>query len=261
MITSPIKKGRVPQYTNFDKTFRRVSEGDTYKMPGQDERQARKAAWDKCNTTNGFTFSHPSRHRTGLGDTTGNFSRFTEWMPRGDPARLTKDTMPPPPKANIMTNPVKKGGFGIPHLTMGRGTEFHYMPDPYARAQELERAERQFVHEMMMANGGGRPMNTMSHARDCFDRTIYTDPEALRGGYHDAGSTRDPLMEGRPPMIPSSPPKRLTAYTGCFSKFPKALPPRPMKERRPHPPVERAVFIPSSPAKSQRCTSIMFRSI
>jgi len=39
MITSPIKKGRVPQYTNFDKTFRRVSEGDTYKMPGQDERQ------------------------------------------------------------------------------------------------------------------------------------------------------------------------------------------------------------------------------
>merc|ERR1712195_367718 len=40
--TSPVKKGNVTKYVCFDTTFRRVSEGDTYKMPGANERKSRK---------------------------------------------------------------------------------------------------------------------------------------------------------------------------------------------------------------------------
>lgn len=29
IMTQTVKKGSVPQYTNFDKTFRRISDGDT----------------------------------------------------------------------------------------------------------------------------------------------------------------------------------------------------------------------------------------
>merc|ERR1712153_264087 len=40
--TSPVKKGNVTKYVCFDTTFRRVSEGDTYKMPGANERKSRR---------------------------------------------------------------------------------------------------------------------------------------------------------------------------------------------------------------------------
>ena len=79
-MTGNVKKGNVPQYTNFDKTFRRISEGDLCKPslcshysrrqklilflmqisdlePGALERKWRKEAWLKCQTNDGFRFS------------------------------------------------------------------------------------------------------------------------------------------------------------------------------------------------------------
>merc|ERR1712195_210345 len=79
--TSPVKKGNVTKYVCFDTTFRRVSEGDTYKMPGANERKSRKEAWEKCTTSNGFVFSHPPKRRTGLGECSGNFNTFSKWQP------------------------------------------------------------------------------------------------------------------------------------------------------------------------------------
>merc|ERR1712159_841710 len=70
--TSPVKRGNVTKYVCFDKTFRRISEGDTYAMPGAGERRSRKLAWEKCNPPNGFVFSHPPKRRTGLGECSGN---------------------------------------------------------------------------------------------------------------------------------------------------------------------------------------------
>lgn len=258
MMTQPVKKGNVTKYVCFDKNFKRLSEGDTYIQPGGAERRARKEAWNKCLTSNGFTFSNPTRRRTGLGECTGNFSKFPKWEPRDGTDKKTKDDIPPPPKANIMTNPVKKGSYGYPRTTLSKGSEYQYMPDPYSRARELEQEEKKKVAEKTAIFTGGKPFNTMSHARDCFDKSVYTDPEHLRGGYKPGSSTRDLMLEGKPPMIPSSPPKRLTAFTGCFSKFPKAVPPGPEKKDPTAAHVERPVFIPSSPSKSQRTQSIMF---
>lgn len=54
IMTGNVKKGNVPQYTNFDRTFRRISEGDLYLEPGALERKWRKEAWLKCQTNDGF---------------------------------------------------------------------------------------------------------------------------------------------------------------------------------------------------------------
>jgi len=259
MMTQPVKKGNVTKYVCFDKNFKRLSEGDKYIEPGGAERRSRKEAWNKCLTTNGFTFSSPAKKRTGLGECTGNFTKYPAWEPAGGMEKKTKNDIPEPPKANIMTNPVKKGSFGIPGLTLSKGSEYKYMADPYSRARELEQEEKKKIAEKTAIFTGGKPFNTMSHAKDCFDKHVYTDPEHLRGGYKAGGSGRDVQLEGKAPMIPSSPPKKLTAFSGCFSKFPKAVPPGPEKKDNSGPVIERPVFIPSSPPKSQRTTSIMFR--
>merc|ERR1711988_13151 len=263
IMVQNLKKGAVPQYTNFDRTFRRISEGDTYMMPGALERKWRKESWLKCNTADGFRYTHPTRHRTGPGDVTGNFSKWPTFIPRGGMEKKTKDDIPPPAKPNILTNPVKKGSYGVHGNYMGKGTEFMYMIDPYDRPREMEMEERKKFKEKTNYFTGGKPFNTSSHSRDCFDKDIYTDPEALRGGYRPAKDSEKSL-EGKAPFIPSQPPKTLTAFSGCFSKFPKAVPEPPAKVTAGQPGEEgkeRPVFIPSSPGKSMRTKSIMFRSM
>lgn len=142
IMTQTVKKGSVPQYTCFDKTFRRVSEGDTFLMPGALERKWRREAWQKCNTADGFRFSHPAKHRTGLGDVTGNFSKWPTFIPRGGMEKKTKNDIPEPAKPNILTSPVKKGSYGVHGTYLGKGTEFHYMIEPYDRPREMEMEER-----------------------------------------------------------------------------------------------------------------------
>jgi len=125
----------------------------------------------------------------------------------------------------------------------------------------MEIEERRKFQEKTNYFTGGKPFNTASHARDCFDKDIYTDPEHLRGGYRNRAS--EPPFAA-PPFIPSQPPKSLTAYTGCFSKFPKHVPEPPVPTqygKAGEEGKERPVFIPSSPAKSMRSKSIMFRSM
>lgn len=261
IMTQNVKKGTVPQYTNFDRTFRRVSEGDKYLMPGALERKWRKEAWMKCQTNDGFRFSHPAKHRTGLGDVTGNFSKWPEFIPRGGMEKKTKNDIPAPAKPNIITNPVKKGSYGVMGTNLGKGTEFSYMIDPYDRPREMEMDERKKFKEKTAYFSGGKSFHTTSHMRDCFDKTIYTDPENLRGGYNNTDNGKS--LADKAPFIPSQPSKSLTAFSGCFSKFPTAVPEPPEKvnagAKAGEEAKERPVFIPSHPAKSMRQKSIMFR--
>lgn len=261
-MTQNVKKGSIPQVTNFDRTYRRISEGDQYLMPGALERKWRKDSWNKCRTSDGFRFTHPTKHRTGLGDTTGNFAKWPEFVPRGGMEKKTKNDIPPPAKPNIITNPVKRGSYGVQGNFMGKGTEFSYMVDPYDRPRELEMEERKKFKEKTAFFSGGKAFQTTAHSRDCFDRSIYTDPESLRGGYRSEKG--DNPLDGKPPFIPSQPPKSLTAFTGCFDKFPTAVPEPPDNDgptRAGEAGKERPVFIPSSPPKSLRQKSIMFRNM
>lgn len=210
-----------------------------------------------------FPLSHPTRHRTGLGDVTGNFSKWPQFIPRGGMEKKTKNDIPPPAKPNIISSPSKKGSYGVHGTFLGKGTEFSYMIDPYDRPRELEMEERKAFKEKTAFFSGGKAFHTTSHMRDCFDKTIYTDPESLRGGYNVTDNKA--AFEGKAPFIPSQPSKSLTAFSGCFSKFPKSVPEPPEKVtaavNSKEEAKERPVFIPSHPAKSMRQKSIMFRQM
>jgi len=272
IMTQQVKKGAVPcgvHGTNFDLAFRRISDGDTYLMPGALERKWRKEAWMKCRAPEGFKFTSPAKHRTGLGDTTGNFGedqngkrhQWPVFMPRGGMEKKTKADVAPPEKPNILTNPVKNGSYGYTTKNyVGRGTEFSYMIDPYDRPREMEIEERKKFKEKTNHFGAGRPFNTSSHALDCYDKDIYTDPDDRRGGYRPPGAKKS--LDGKAPFLPSQPPKSLTAFTGCFSKFPKAIP-EPPSDRLAggEKGQDKAVFVPSSPSKTMRTKSIMFRNM
>lgn len=276
IMTSTVKKGQVPCGgkfgTNFDRTFKRLSEGDTFLMPGALERKWRKEAWTKCNTAEGFRYASPTKHRTGLGDTTGNFGsdqasgkphQWPTFMPRGGMEKKKKDDIAPPARPNIMTNPVKKGSYGYStKIFLGKGSEYAYMVDPYDRPREMEMEERKKFKEKTAVFSQGRPFNTTSHARDCYDKDIYTDPEHLRGGYR-SGKEGEKSLEGKAPFLPAQPPKSLTAFSGTFSKFPKSVPdPAVEIPKGGHQDGEaKATWVPSHPAKSMRTKSIMFRNV
>lgn len=240
--------------------------------PGALERKWRKEAWNKCRTTDGFTYPSPSKHRTGLGDTSGNFNQIHnkkhDWptfMPRGGNEKKTKQDILNQPNypapRNILTSPVKRGSYGYTTKNyLGKGSEFSYVSDPYSRPREMEMEERKAFKEKTAIFGQGRPFNTASHALDCYDKDVYVDPPQLRGGYLPSPSNKDKLA-GKEPFRPSQPGKTLTAKDGCFSPFTKAIPGNAAEEvKTTEHKVERAVFIPSSPEKTMRQTSIMFRS-
>ena len=53
------------------------------------------------------------------------------------------------------------------------------MADPYSRAHELEQQDRKHAQAAIELAAGGKPFNSMSHAKDCFDKTVYTGHDTL----------------------------------------------------------------------------------
>jgi len=164
------------------RTFLRLSDKEPYQDPHRRETSQRMQGRAKIRSEFGFKFSNPMKVSSTPGDYTGSFTKniehFSEdtYGKRGVRPKITELLE----KKNILTTPMKKGGFGYVGTTLaqgakarenGFGNEYEYAADPYDAAKANRVKELQAHHE---AVGERKAFKNMSHAKDMFDAQEHT---------------------------------------------------------------------------------------
>ncbi|CUG23789.1 Hypothetical protein, putative [Bodo saltans] len=138
--TNPPKKGSQNDAL-FQKQFLSLSQGDKYIDPGLYEKRARLESEKKKVTPQGFKYTNPPHKPGGSGTYFGTFQEAAP--PKHEPefAVVKKGEKPEDAKAhlkNFVTNPTRKGTYGVPGTTIGHGDEYRYVSDPFDGAKRRE---------------------------------------------------------------------------------------------------------------------------
>ena len=144
MTTIPKKPSALPD-GNFDKTFKRLLEGEAYYDPVKERRRAVQES-KKLNKAGPFV---PSNGPKSLGGKGGNFNTFSGKIEAFSPAEKPRD---PPKKEgkNFLVNPPKKGGPGFVGTTLGPLAP--YASEEYSAAHALELKEKE-AHRKLVKGG------------------------------------------------------------------------------------------------------------
>lgn len=229
-----------------NRTFLRLSEKEPYQDPHRREQTQRLQNRAKNRTEFGFKFSSPMKVSSTPGDYSGSFTvnieHFSEdtYGKRGVRQKITEPTE----KKNILTTPMKKGGFGyvgtclssgIKAREAGFGNEYEYKGDPYDASKELRKKELAAHKE---AIGERKAFRNMQHSVDVFDSAgqftsasaVYTwddkcsmkppPPEESMTPKERVEATADGVLkEGYKAFVPSSYTK--TGENSTFERFPQ----------------------------------------
>lgn len=138
--TNPPKKGSLNDAL-FQKQFLSLSQGDKYIDPGLYEKRSRLEAEKKKVTPQGFKYTNPPHKPGGSGTYFGTFQERDP--PKHEPefAVVKKGEKPEDAKGhlkNFVTNPTKRGTYGVPGTTIGHGDEYRYVSDPFDGAKRRE---------------------------------------------------------------------------------------------------------------------------
>mmetsp|Transcript_18056 Transcript_18056/g.58963 ORF Transcript_18056/g.58963 Transcript_18056/m.58963 type:complete len:281 (+) Transcript_18056:57-899(+) len=147
----------------LDKTFKRLSEGDTYLDPGALERKHRVAQRKMNISEKAFYPSQPGRKAPGPGTSYGCIGKQPDYMAE------TADTNEKDAAVgrNFYTNPPKKGGFGVPGTTISPANT--YLPDEYLASRTIDKVERAKAREKIH-----KPFNSTGTSRGgYFDSKIF----------------------------------------------------------------------------------------
>eukprot|EP00755_Sulcionema_specki_P004874 Sspe_Gene.31247::Locus_15426_Transcript_1_1_Confidence_1.000_Length_1118::g.31247::m.31247 len=230
--TGPSKKGQGPDVT-FDRRFKSLHEGDKYVDPGTHEKKYRLEQDKKKLTPDGFRYTSPPKRNAGSGNYYGCFNdkgykHETEYdvQKKGELPEKGK-----PQLRNIITNPSKKGTYGVPGTTMGKGDEFRYISDPYDSEHRREMVEARESSKKQI----GAAFKSTCRRKGCFDETdltgaskIYSLDRPLPPKKDGTGKTLKPLPAA---FKPSSPGKR--GYNCTINAFPEYKEdPLELQERR-----------------------------
>jgi hypothetical protein len=204
MKTSPSKKGGLNDAL-FDKQFKSLSEGDKYVDSGTIDKRERVEASKKKITPDGFKFTSPGKRSSGLG---GGDGCFTSYPHETEYPVVRKGEAPPkhaPAPRNILTSPPKKGGPGVPGVTIGPGVS--YISDPVDGEKRMASTE---VKDKLQKFVGG-PFKAACKRGDYFD----SQPNVAASKVYslDRALPAKKTQEQPPPPItvpfkPSSPPRK-----------------------------------------------------
>lgn len=217
--TAPLKKGNTVDVL-FEKQFKSLHLGDKYLDPGTVEKKLVIEKNKKKLTTEGFRYASPSKRSTGLGNYYGCFNEKQPFKHETEYLVVKKGELPQKVQAqpkNIVTAPAKKGTYGFPNLTIGKGDEYKYISDPY---DQVRRKEAQMAKENKLLAG---PFKSACKKLDYFDgqpnvaaSKVYSLDKPL-----PARKAEPPKKEAAVsvPFKPSSPSKR--GFQGTINKFPE----------------------------------------
>mmetsp|Transcript_11368 Transcript_11368/g.13476 ORF Transcript_11368/g.13476 Transcript_11368/m.13476 type:complete len:300 (+) Transcript_11368:134-1033(+) len=194
----------------LDKTFKRLSENDTYLDPGTLERKERVKKREKNITEKAFYPTAPAKKSTGPGMNYGTIGEPMPYKHEFEPNELKSMILKPEvgePK-NFQTAARKMGGYGTLGTTIGPAHE--YLSEPYCYSRTLERTERAVNREKI-----AKPFVSSGRGGGLFDRNVYaTEP----------GPQFRPRDRPRPiekPFKPPHPPK--TGVNCTISQFPEYM--------------------------------------
>jgi hypothetical protein len=142
--TAPPKKGNGPDVL-LSRKFISLSDGDKYVDPGYFDKRNRL---EKERKKVGPIFKYTSGVKTPCGSGT-YFGTFSEKNPPPhlvEYAVTKRGEMPDkakPQLRNIVTNPPRRGTYGVPGTVLSKGDEFKYVSDPFdgEKRKEAQRAK------------------------------------------------------------------------------------------------------------------------
>eukprot|EP00760_Papus_ankaliazontas_P038865 PhM_4_TR9383/c0_g1_i1/m.70772 len=209
-VTSPGKKGAGPD-TTFSQKVLSLSEGDKYVDPGLPERRHRMEENKKRLGTGVFRQASPMKRSTGAGSTFGTFGTVDDDIAHkhADERKTKEEFVAPryePKKRYIYTNPMKKGTFGYPGLTIGQYGESRDKSDPY----EGERRYATLQEKLGARKAMGPAFKASCRRQDTFDETshgvsrVYSLDRQLPVRRINVEPPKAPIV----PWVPSNPPRR-----------------------------------------------------
>jgi hypothetical protein len=154
----------------FQKSFLSLSQGDKYIDPGLYDKRHRLESDKKKITPQGFKYTNPPHNSGGSGTYFGTFNEKNPPKHEVEFAVGTKSDKPDAAKAhlkNFVTNPSKRGTFGYPNLTLGKGDEFKYVSDPYEGEKRREAVASKESSKKIV----GPPFKSSCKRGGCFDET------------------------------------------------------------------------------------------
>eukprot|EP00760_Papus_ankaliazontas_P028458 PhM_4_TR3721/c0_g2_i1/m.66241 len=230
MLTNPAKKGRGVDAT-IGHQFLSLSEGDKYVDPGTYEKKVRLEEAKKKITQRGFVYTSPPKKSSGMGNYYGTFSEKQKYAHEVEYNVLKKGELPQKVQVsqkNILTNPSKRGTFGVPNTTLSKGDEFRYVSDPYDRPKPKPATAQSIVPQ---------PFKSTCRRSNFFDETpkqgvskVFGIDKALPAKKPESESNKSTLA-GQKPWRPSNPAHR--GYNATLSRFPEYKEdPLELKERQ-----------------------------
>ncbi|KAJ9448260.1 hypothetical protein DIPPA_25723 [Diplonema papillatum] len=178
-VTNPGKKGNMPNVL-FEWSlggFKSLHEGDPYIAPGQNNKGDSQEITRKFVGSGPFRYTNPMKKSTGLGGFDGCFQGYVPHETDFDV--IKKGERPKRPEAglrNIVTNPPKKGTFGVPGTLLSnsfggvnadwKGLE--YICDPFDTAQKAEQKQRALAASLLAEKA---PFKVGSKSKQYFDES------------------------------------------------------------------------------------------
>ena len=161
---SPLFSARAPQGNDalFGK-FSALYDGEKYSKDYKQVREERLQSQKGYIQTVPFKPSNPMKESSGLGGNYGTLSKIASGPSGTEERELQKgDARDVPP--NIVTNPGKKGTYGMNKLTIGQGAkgsigEYTYSSDAYDLQEKQERVARATSHAQRVTEQPWRPAN------------------------------------------------------------------------------------------------------
>jgi len=257
--TAPGKKGQGAGL--FEKEYKSLHEGDKYVDAGTHEKKY-QLEQAKKRPAEVFRYTSPPKKAAGSGNNYGCFNTHrheTEYhvLQKGElPAKRTS------PSRNFMTSPPKKGTFGTPGTTIGKGTELTYISNPYDAEHKKVLAEAREAARKITSNGHS-PFRSACRRQGCFDESGVTGASKVFGMDRALPEKKQNMASTLPPcpvpFRPSSPGKK--GFNCTINKFPEYKEdPIEIRERKRREEAKKAkpdmIWKPISGPKSVPCKTV-----
>eukprot|EP00793_Prasinoderma_coloniale_P006219 PRCOL_00004695-RA len=241
--------------------------GEKYSQDYKEKRRARLESQKGYVQTAPFRPSNPGKESSGLGGDYGCLSKLKTMPVSAAETPLKKGDVVERPR-NIVTNPSKRGTYGMIKLNIGQAAkgsvgEYTYSSDPYDLQRKKDIRERAESHKLRVTEkpfrpanptrkgGPGVPGTTLGGAQGVIKEYEYIPPDYAKP---------PPVEKGLTPFVPTNPSKQ--GYNAPINKFPAhaaEIDPEGSEKRPKYTPafVNSEPFRPSSTLKSAAVSSIV----
>lgn len=181
-LTAPPKKGQTANAIGYGPLeFKPLYEAgkDPYEDPHKMYARARMKNREAHRTPNGFGYSSPMKRSSSPGDINATFRGVIEHLPdgsypaRGNREKIEKDVIA---SKNVITNPSKRGGFGVPGTLIGGNFEYKDSPyDAYGNSiRQDKKAHRDKMGEKKAFISTARRVECFDSNQHCAASSIYS---------------------------------------------------------------------------------------